>query len=122
MRKMLACLLALCVVLSAVSGCGREKKPKDMNDTAYRCGKKVVEITEQYLNMDVDRDEAYEEIKAAYDRADADAAFEIVDFNVVSFNVGLALSSIKTDLLSTSTADLEIEEDLRELKKQLGEK
>lgn len=119
MKRTVSVILVISCIIACLAGCGGGK-PKDMNDTAYRCGKKVVEITEQYLNMDVDRDEAYEEIKVAYDRADADSAFEIVDFNVVDFNVGLAISSIRTGLMSNATPDLEIEEDLRDLKKQLN--
>ena len=111
MKRSIALLLAL--VMLCLVGCGGDKKPENMSDTAYRAGQKAVEITEQYLNMDITAREAYDQLEDVGDRLDAQKTDETKDL-LVSINI----TSIQIELI-WEPDDAKVTECLEELKKTL---
>ena len=108
-----AMLLVIAISIGCLAGCGGDKKPEYMSDTAYRAGQKAVEITEQYLDMDITAKEAYNQLEEVYTRLDEQDTDEISDLSVTS-----NILSIQIELISDPD-DTEVTERLEKLKKTL---
>ena len=110
MRKASIMLLAVALTALCLSGCGADSKPQYMSDTGYRMGQKAVEITEQYLNLEIDADEAHAQLGDVYDRLESQETSEIQDNSVKS-----VILSLQAHLLSGAD-DSVIDETLERLK------
>ena len=115
-KRGILCIVLLTVIL-LITSC--DSKPSDMNDTVYHAGLKAVEITEDYLNMDITADAAYAQLDAVYDRMGKSD-----DESISDLGVRIAINSLAVDMLSYNYnspqyVDEKVKEDLEDLKKLL---
>ena len=113
MKRTVFMILVIGCIIACLPGCGGDKKPENMSDIAYRAGQKAVEITEQYLNMDITAEEAYDQLEDVHDRLDAQKTDELGDLTV-----SIYINSIQIELLLYPD-DTEVAQCLKKLKNTL---
>lgn len=113
MKRTVFMILVIGCIIACLPGCGGDKKPENMSDTAYRAGQKAVEITEQYLNMDITAEEAHDQLEDVYNRLDAQKTDELGDLAVSIDIVGIQIK------LLPYPDDAEVAQCLEELKNML---
>ena len=93
--------LSLILMLSACNF----SKPVDMSDQAYTAGVKVLEITDNYLDFEISREEAHEQISELSERFSTDDTDTIdstlVDTYLSSLSLKLQIKSDDSEILDT---------------------
>ncbi|WP_455683628.1 hypothetical protein [Thomasclavelia sp.] len=76
MKKLLSVLLVFGLCLG-LTGCGGSSKPDDMTDESYDTGIKILEITDKYLDGEIDKDEAANSIRSMMDDFSGDGIGDV---------------------------------------------
>lgn len=71
MKRLLYCLIVICLCAGLATGCGKSKIPEDMSEGVYNCGVKAIEVIDQFLKADLTIDEASEKLEDLNEQADA---------------------------------------------------
>lgn len=76
MKKTLALVLCIVLILGILAGCGgKSGKPDNMSEAYYQFGLRVLEITDNYLSMKTDARTAYNSIDDLKENADLPESF-----------------------------------------------
>lgn len=88
--KNLLIISGLLCLIATLCACNLSK-PEDMSDEAYNAGLKVVEITDKYLDSEITREEAYEQINEIAESLPSDDIMSIESKLVGSLTKSIAL-------------------------------
>lgn len=102
MKKVLSILLII-LILGCFVGC--ESIPEGMPEHTYKIGVKALEVTDKYLDLEISREEAEEEMEELYERI---SDYYDMSKDEKTLGINLFISSIYTELYSVNCSDSEI--------------
>lgn len=101
MKKKLSALIVCCFISVLLNGCAaKNSAPDNVSDGMYTIGCKALKIADKYLDAELTRDEAYDELDSM-----SDQAHQIQDDNYSNdFSISVSISSLSYDLWNMGKA------------------